>query len=399
MIKFLQLFPVILLLIIEPFSFVYNNISSFIHIFSLIYMLSYILISKKINYNLIFLFVLLLLSFIYPFFISYNYIAATESLIRYITPIVVLLYSYSIRFSFNMLLKFFILYTLLSFGYQIIIYLSIYYGVDNFWFFNEVRRGVYSSNTVFGILRATGLLGFFDIYGFLNLIMFFLIHYFYIGKYKNILLIITFLAVIFSISFKLIFCFLIFCFLIKKYRLKVLLVSSSLIIIGQVYFINLSDELISQISKRSELYITSANSARAESYVVMINELKNLNFFGKGLATFGGPASTKYNSPYYDEVNFDWHGLELATTDTYYPHLFVEIGLLPSLLYLFIILFPLFNFKLKIKKIKILLIIYFTLLFTSIFTFALNDIIYMIFSLLLIYPIINSCDKKKYELL
>ena len=55
---------------------------------------------------------------------------------------------------------------------------------------------------------------------------------------------------------------------------------------------------------RVEQYITKGDSARAESYRVMFDDLADFNLFGRGIGSFGGPSSVTYNSPVYPDTNF-----------------------------------------------------------------------------------------------
>ena len=152
-------------------------------------------------------------------------------------------------------------------------------------------------------------------------------------------------------------------------------------------------------SYRITEYVTEGNSARAESYRVMFTELSHFNLFGRGVGSFGGPSSVSYNSPVYKDVNFNWYfTTNLATTDTYYPHLFVEMGLIGGLLYLIVILSPLFFIKWKMDKFKIVFIIYFALFFDSLFSYSLNNIAFLVASLIFIYPIYYIDNNKTFSL-
>ncbi|MEM6517314.1 MAG: hypothetical protein AAF688_14105, partial [Bacteroidota bacterium] len=147
-----------------------------------------------------------------------------------------------------------------------------------------------------------------------------------------------------------------------------------------------SEELIVRI----EVYVTEGDSARAESYRVMLSDVLDFNILGRGVGSFGGAASTKYDSPVYEQVDFNWYKtIYLATTDTYYPHLFVELGIIGGFLYLLIILSPLLKRKYDKKVFLLLIVIYFALFFDSIFSFAMNNLTYLMLSLLLVYPVLE----------
>ena len=116
--------------------------------------------------------------------------------------------------------------------------------------------------------------------------------------------------------------------------------------------------------------------------------------FGTGIGTFGGPASTKYDSPYYEKFGFNWHGIHyITTTDTYPPHPFVELGLIGALVYFILILSPLFRRRIP----KTVLYIYFVLFVDMLFTFSLNNLAFLTASLIFVYPIIyyHASQKRK----
>ncbi|MDB9980461.1 hypothetical protein OAD52_01980, partial [Ulvibacter sp.] len=83
---------------------------------------------------------------------------------------------------------------------------------------------------------------------------------------------------------------------------------------------------------------------------------------------------------------YDTKWLNLATTDTYLPHLFVELGLVGGFSYLLILITPLLRKKINQKYI-IVAVIYFCLCFDMLFSFSLNNLEYLLFSLVFVYPI------------
>ncbi|MCB0745679.1 MAG: hypothetical protein KDC67_17380, partial [Ignavibacteriae bacterium] len=136
-----------------------------------------------------------------------------------------------------------------------------------------------------------------------------------------------------------------------------------------------------------------------ESYRVMFNEIGNFNLFGQGVGVFGGPASTAYNSWYYKMVGFNWYDtkwLNLTTTDTFPPHLFVELGIIGGLLYLLVLITPLFRKKFN-KRYLLVLAIYFCLFFDMLFSFSLNNLDYLLFSLVFVYPILYYKDENSVD--
>jgi hypothetical protein len=260
------------------------------------------------------------------------------------------------------------------------------------WFYYTTTDGYRYVNKSAGIIRATGTVVFFGFFGFFNMIAFFVINKFYTGKYKNFLLGITLFGLLGSISFKAFGAFLIV-LAIYYYKKVYKIAGYLLLLIIGIYFsypakINL---FVENLVLRIQLYITRGNSARSESYRAMFNEFANFNLFGRGVGVFGGPASTKYNSPFYGEINFNWYDtawLNLSTTDTYLPHLFVELGIIGGIMYFLVLITPLLINKIN-KKMILVLVIYFCLFFDMLFSFSLNNLEYLFFSLIFVYPILN----------
>jgi hypothetical protein len=128
----------------------------------------------------------------------------------------------------------------------------------------------------------------------------------------------------------------------------------------------------------------------------MLSEIADFNLFGEGIGVFGGPASIIYNSPYYSEMNFKWYDaswLNLITTDTFYPHPIVELGIIGALVYLMTICVPLLRKKIT-TSLPFVALIYFSLFFDSLFSFSLNNPEFLMFSLVFTYPILHYYDTK-----
>ncbi len=390
-INFLILLPFILVYVGSTLTAFNKGMSSLLKLGAFLYMLSYIVINQKFNKNLFFSTLFFIPLLIYGILISFNIKAGLDDGIRYLFPIVVLFYSYSIKKHFKVLIAFIIAFVIINFITQLFNYYYWYQGGVQ-WFYYTTSDGHRWVNKTAGILRATGTVVFFGFFGFFNMIAFFILNKYYTGKYKNILLGITLFGLLGSISFKAFGAFLIV--LAVYYYKKVYKIAGYiLLLIVGVYFtyptkINL---FVENLILRIQLYITKGNSARSESYRVMFNEFANFNFFGRGVGAFGGPASTKYNSPFYSEVNFNWYDtawLNLPTTDTYPPHLFVEMGIVGGLIYFFVLITPLLKTKIN-KNMMLVLAIYFCLFFDMLFSFSLNNLEYLLFSLIFVYPILN----------
>lgn len=383
--------PFIIVFVGEILNFTHPELGSISKFVAILYMIFFTLVNNKYNKSLVIATFLFLPFLLYAILISFSFMAAIEASIRYLFLIVVLFYSFSIKNYTKLILTTIIVYALLSNLYQLFVYLQWFRGIP-MWFYKHVNvggRDIYWPNTTMGILRAVGLTGFFALQGFLNLVAFFIIKNLYHGKLKNTLLVIFLLGLLASLSFKALGVFVVILFINSKYKLNFLIGFSIFLVASIAIMPSKAKDFSEQLLLRVERYITEGNSARSDSYRVMFEDIANFNLMGRGAGSFGGAASTKYDSPVYKDVNFDWYGLNhLATTDTYYPHLFVELGILGALTYLVIIFTPLI-YATSREKWLVIFAIYLALLFDSLFSFALNNIAFLMLSLVLIYPILN----------
>ncbi|SFN46621.1 hypothetical protein SAMN04487989_101620 [Bizionia echini] len=395
--NFIILLPIILIFIGEIVAFTHPSISPILKVVSCFILLFPIWLKVKFPTKLIFLFLVFFVFFIYAFIISFNIKAAIEEGIRYFFPIAILLYGYYNKDKLDLFINFIIAFAIINIVYQLSNYYDFYVlNVEKQWFYQEfyaekIGKFFYWPATTNGILRATGLVGFFGAFGILNFMAYWYTKLYYFGKRRTLFLYILFVGVFLSTSFKTIGFFIVT--LLVEYRKKLkylLIVPFVLIILFITAGSTLRKSILDSVSVRLELYVTERNSARSESYRVMFDEFKSFNFFGEGIGSFGGPASTKYDSPFYEKVDFNWYGLEsLVTTDTFYPHLFVEMGILGALSYLLLLLGPLLlHRKIHIKKLKALLLIYGMLFFDSLFSYSLNNLAMLSVTLLFVYPII-----------
>lgn len=123
---------------------------------------------------------------------------------------------------------------------------------------------------------------------------------------------------------------------------RILAVVLCVAVVGWIEFS--TNSLSRAVVDRYYAYGVDTSSARSDSYRVMFESLGKGNLLGEGLGCFGGPASTKYESPKYQEYGFSWGYCEgIATTDTYYPHVFVELGWIGGVLYLGMFFLPFFS--------------------------------------------------------
>ncbi|ASO04886.1 O-antigen ligase family protein [Arenibacter algicola] len=391
----LVLLPFILVFISEIISFRNQHVGSIFKLAAICYMLLYSLFHLKFEKKLIISIAVFLPIFFFHIIISFNINAAIEEAIRYFFPIIVLMYGFTIRKYYLLIIYFIIGYGLINNCYQLIVYINWLRDVPVQWFYLKVvNSDIYYYNSTMGVIRAVGLLGFFAVYGFLNLISFFLTRNFYHGKYKNTLLTIFAFGVLSSLSFKAIGVFLFLLLLLSNQKIKLLIGILFLVVFSIVLFPQKSLDFSNQLTLRIKTYITEGNSARAESYKVMFNDMADFRLMGRGIGSFGGASSTHYDSPVYDEVNFNWYKTPyLATTDTYFPHVFVEMGILGGLLYFLVIMSPIMKRYYSKNVLLMLFTIYVSLFFDSLFSFALNNLAYLMLSLIFIYPILEY-DRK-----
>lgn len=378
------LLPVVLIFASEILHFILPSIGVAIKFLALFLMIGISILKSKFNSNSLVIFALLIPILIYHYFISFNYRAATEELIRYCFPIIILFYSYTLRDKFKLIFNFFLFFFFLNLFAQVVNYVLWQKGIV-LWFFSAHENGVYTIPSVYGIMRATGILGFFSLFGFFYLLMFFIIETYYKGRFKVMLLLLSVIGLFASISYKGIVTFLILIFIFSKQKLKIISGFAILSVILILSFPERALEFYEGALLRTEVYISEGNSARSESYRVMA---KHTGLLGEGLGSFGGPASVDHDSPFYDEVNFNWYGLKLGTTDTYFPHLFIEIGLIGAILYLLFLMSPLFRKKISIRALRILGVIYFALFFDAAFSYSLNNTGYLIVALIWVFPVI-----------
>lgn len=389
---FFVLLPLILVYVGMVFYNIDYEISNIFKRIAFFYMVIYVLFQFKWNRNLVIMMLIFLPFFIYAYQKSFHPKAALEDGIRYLFPIVVLFYSYSIRKHLDVLVKFWSVFLVLNFIMQLINYYFWLQGVDQ-WFYYKTHRGVRYYNATMGILRGTGLVTDFDLFGFMNLTGFIIIKYYYQGRYKKWILLIAALGIIMSLSYKIIGAALIILMIdnLKKLH-KVIIVLFINLTLFTLVFPDVMQEIREQLKMRIESYVTKGHSARADSYIIMAKQIRQGNLLGTGIGTFGGPASTKYHSPYYEKFDFNWYGIHyITTTDTYPPHPFVELGLIGALFYFFLILTPLLRKRIP----QSILYIYFVLFVDMLFTFSMNNLAFLLASLIFVYPVIYYHQHEK----
>jgi len=382
------LLPFVLVFLGAIFLKVYHPLGSFFKMTAFLYMLFYVILYRRFPRNLLVAFVIFLPFFLYDIFISFNLSAGIEDGFRYLFPIITLMYGYAVRKHFKLIIQFIVVFLVINALVQIFQYFFWLKG-EKQWFYHISKSGAWYFNQTMGVIRASGLVVYFAVFGYISMISFFIIQRYYSGRYKKFLMALSLILLFASISFKTIVSF--FIVLLLLYYKKII----NIIISGVIIAIVLMMAFPVQVKMFIESFLYRINSyllmktptVRVESYIVMFKELFNGNLFGKGVGSFGGPASLKYHSPYYDKVNFTWPDtfwMNLTTVDTFPPHVFVELGLIGGSLFFLVLLSPLFRKRIPV----IVLVIYFTLFFDMLFTFSLASLEYLMFSLVLIFPII-----------
>ena len=380
--KAVVLFPIWLILLSDVLVNFSNSISIQFKLVATVYMIAFAF-QKGIHVSLFFSLLLTLLFLAVHLVISFSLLAGINELVRYIFPFAFLLYGYSLRKHYFILRNTILSFLLLANGFQIITYFLIFLNIE------PVVPLIPMEMADKGV-RATGFMSHFAPFGFGNLVGFIICYFDREIRYRKFLLMIFVAFIVLSTSYKSIFTLLFFVFLFSNRKI---LITSGLTLIAITFVISFPQESIylsDVIAKKLEFYVIEGNSARAESYRVMVEKLASLTFWlGEGIGSFGGPASIDYNSPTYDKFNFNWYSYgELGTTDTYYPHLFVELGLIGAVVYLFTLALPAFKLgNLENHAKKMIIAIYLALFADSIMSFSLNAPIFLVLSLTLIYPI------------
>lgn len=321
----------LLFLISESLLAAENPLSILPKLFGGIFLLLSILIINKTSRSSLIVILVLFIVFIYNYFISYNPKAATEALVRFLIPIMIVLAVMKAP-KLECIIKSFLLITITNDVYQIYAYLAFTFGLPTF--IDPRMEAGY-------IIRAEGWVGFFSLFGFMNFCAFVCTAHTNVVKnkvFRGLLIKWFILFTLLSTSVKAFAALAIYLLVqAKDSKVKIsMIMVPALVFLALIVPKNIADDLLSTFDSKVAFYLTVGNSARYESYRVMLESLAKPNFFGEGLGSFGGPASTKYKSPSYDDYDFNWYGLEgyLSTTDTMYPHIFVELGLFGGLVYL-----------------------------------------------------------------
>lgn len=397
--RWLVLVPFVLVYVADILFFFIPSVTQPLKAFSAITMLTVIIYRyNKVSFNqlqkiaaLLFLVVLC-----YHLVITtHNYMAFIHGAVRYLFPLLVLLYGAVVSsIAGRILIHGIVLFALVNLIAQLGNYVAFMY-VDELWFFRQTPfKPEPTFNQAMGIMRGVGVVGYFGLFAFIQFIAFLVVDQQPKAKYPKFLKYFFVLGMLFGLSYRLLGCFL--GYLLSNFRrlkhliLIVSVASTLFFIIQPSKFSKLRFDLKQRISN----YVLTGNSMRGEAFRVMKESMAEFPFLGQGIGVFGGPEAKKYSSELYDKYDFNFFGETGNTVDTYYPHLFVETGVLGGAIYFLLILIPFLDLKVfKNPNFKLIVLIYIVLFIESIFSFALNNLSFLLASLALIYPLLNSTSK------
>ena len=263
---------------------------------------------------------------------SFNYDAGWEEFLRFLFPIVITMTLFAYRDRLDGLVKVFLAVVISNDLFQCYFYAAYLTGMP-------LLLPIRIDSGLF--LRAQGWIGFFSEFSFINFCAFMLCRWYRPTKLARFMSWGYMLFAVLGFSFKLFAPLIFYPLIIKKGSLRVWLALVAVICVVLFLLANgYLDSLLGVAAAKLSFYVIAGNSARAESYRVMFESLGKINLIGEGLGSFGGPASVKYGSPLYSEYHFNWYGLGdiLKTTDTFYPHLFVELGLIGATIWMLLVL-------------------------------------------------------------
>ncbi|PRX36241.1 hypothetical protein B0G75_101430 [Paraburkholderia sp. BL18I3N2] len=265
---------------------------------------------------------------------TFNVNAGGEEFMRFLAPMAITVAMFAYRSKLSPVIFMFFAVVLSNDFFQCYFYLA--YGLKLPLFLPvKFDSGLY--------LRAQGWIGFFSEFSFINFCGFLVCRHYQPTQRSQGAAWIFLTFALLGVSFKIFATIAVYFIVARKLPLRSFIAALSAIGVALFALMaGLLDPLIKIAMAKISFYVVAGNSARAESYRVMFQSLMKGNIFGEGLGSFGGPASVKYHSPLYSIYHFNWYGLgsTLTTTDTFYPHLFVELGVLGAILWLaFMILY------------------------------------------------------------
>ncbi len=264
--------------------------------------------------------------------LSFNTAAGMEELVRFLFPVAITVAIFPYRDRLDVLVRTFVGVVVSNDLFQLYFYASYAIGLP---LFMPVRidSGLF--------LRAQGWMGFFSEFSFINLCAFLLCRWYWSGRRAAIASWGFLFFALLGFSFKLFAALAFYPFVRNARDVRAWLAAAGIAgMMLALMVMGVLDSLLKVGAEKILFYVVAGNSARAESYRIMFESIRNGNLLGEGLGSFGGPASVKFSSPLYSFYHFDWYGLGglLKTTDTFYPHLFVEMGVFGAIAWLVFVL-------------------------------------------------------------
>lgn len=375
--KFIIVFPLWILFFAEFIKHFSESTGSFLKVLVWLLMIFIILLKNKINkvYLSIFLLFFSILLVNLPF--TFNIKAGIEEFIRFLFMPTVLYYGYIYRKKINLLISTLFFMGLVNESFQLYLYIHEFLEIGPHIIDVRIKDGGYILNN--------GFIG--SLNGMFSLVLFALALAFKDIKFRSFFIPFFFISTFLTFSYKAIPFLFLGLFIFNKVSFKYYILIALSTFSGVFYLYNLLIDMYGILIRKIDVYIVVGNSARFESYRVMYEYLSKFKFLGEGLGSFGGPASTSYNSPIYYKYNFNWfYTPNMTTTDTYYPHLFVELGWIGGILFLLLLFLPILKSNNKQAK-KLNLFILSAFLFESLFSFGLNNIFELTYTVLLFYGI------------
>ncbi|MBY4728054.1 MULTISPECIES: hypothetical protein [Burkholderia] len=301
--------------------------------------------------------------------------AGGEELVRFLFPVAITVAIFPYRDRLDVLVKTFIAVVVSNDLFQLYFYVSYATGLP-------LLMPVRIDSGLF--LRAQGWMGFFSEFSFINFCAFLLCRWYWSSRRAAIASWGFLFFGLLGFSFKLFAALAFYPFVRNVRDVRAWLVAAGIAGTMLVLMaIGMLDSLFKVGMAKILFYVVAGNSARAESYRVMVESILDGNLLGEGLGSFGGPASVRFSSPLYQAYHFDWYGLGglLKTTDTFYPHLFVEMGVFGAIAWLGFVLF----YGQRRRKPAVWFYIVGAFCFDNIFSMALVSPSYVFSALLAMY--------------
>jgi hypothetical protein len=264
---------------------------------------------------------------------SFDAAAGREELLRFLAPVALTIALFSYRNQLGPIVLAFFAIVISNDIFQCYFYIAYALKLPVFLPI-RIDSGLY--------LRAQGWMGFFSEFSFINFCAFLTCRHYQPTQNSKRASWIFLIFALCGFSFKIFATSLIYVFISRKLSFRSLLSLGASTALAAILVISGAlDQILNLASAKLSFYVLAGNSARAESYRVMVESLAKGNLLGEGLGSFGGPASVRFNSPLYAQYHFDWYGLAslLTTTDTFYPHLFVELGWVGAAFWLAFVVF------------------------------------------------------------